>query len=535
MPRAVATKTPSASRSISTAKPFRSLVSKLLLLLLVFVAVPVILYGVFQQADDEKRALLMESVREQGRVIAQSLRPLLEQQDPSPLPLLNEEVARFATPQTGVKVLYRPAGEIGAQGFYFVASNPPVPPSELAVEKDRLVERGVFDNLAQSCWGELSMALRHQRASGEEELLTSITPVTTEAGCWVVITTHSTDEFLGTSIGQPYWQTLEVRLAGAIYIGMAVFTFGLFITIWQGLLRFRRLARNIRRGEAGDASFDSQNHVPELAAVAEEFDRMTHALQESAEGIRLAAEDNAHAFKTPIAIMRQSLEPLRRIVPLDEPRGQRALDVIEVSVDRLDNLVAFSRRLDEATAELLDPPRQKVELTRLVQRMLKAYTDSLASRRIALDTKLQSALTVLASEDLLETVLENLIDNAIEVSPTGSTLAVHLVRDKDWAELRLMDQGPGVPHSELARIFERYVSLRPASGAGRPIGPALSGGDSGLQTLPQRSAEPEPIGPHLGIGLWIVQRNLQAIGGTVRAENRPEGGLVMILRIPLIS
>ena len=43
----------------------------------------------------------------------------------------------------------------------------------------------------------------------------------------------------------------------------------------------------------------------------------------------------------------------------------------------------------------------------------------------------------------------------------------------------------------------------------------------------------EEQSPHLGIGLWIVRRNLQAIGGDVRAENRKDGGLSMILRLPV--
>jgi two-component system sensor histidine kinase ChvG len=76
----------------------------------------------------------------------------------------------------------------------------------------------------------------------------------------------------------------------------------------------------------------------------------------------------------------------------------------------------------------------------------------------------------------------------------------------------VLDRGPGVPHGELTRIFERYLSMRskakPAEGAG---------GES----------------PHMGIGLWIVRRNLQAIGGSVRAENRPDGGLAMVMRFPL--
>src|SRR3546814_13456720 len=110
----------------------------------------------------------MESVREQGRMVAESLRPLLEQQEISSLPLLNDEVARFATKQTGVKVLFRPAGEFGAESFYFVVSQPPIAPTELAAQPDRLVERGVFDHPAQSCWGQLPMALRPPPASGPQ-------------------------------------------------------------------------------------------------------------------------------------------------------------------------------------------------------------------------------------------------------------------------------------------------------------------------------------------------------------------------------
>jgi len=281
-------------------------------------------------------------------------------------------------------------------------------------------------------------------------------------------------------------------------------------------MRFRRLARSIRTG-ASHVSFAQQNRVPELAPVAEEFDRMTLALQDSAESIRLAAEDNAHAFKTPIAIMRQSLEPLRRFVSPDEVRGQRALDVLEVSIDRLDHLVAYARRLEETTAELLDPPRQKICLTRMVERMLAAYADTFASRRLILDARLQPDIFVLAGEDLLETVLENVIDNAIEISPMGSKIIVELRAVQGRAELSVLDRGPGVPSGELTRIFERYVSLR-----SKPVhaGDDDDGGEHN---------------PHMGIGLWIVRRNLQAIGGTVRAENRPDGGLAMVLRFPLVG
>jgi two-component system sensor histidine kinase ChvG len=507
---------------------FHSVVGKFILMLIVFVTVPVMLYTEFRQADHDRQTLILKSVREQGRIIAESLRPLIEREGPSPLPELNREVKRYATAQSGVKVLFRPAEEARAQAFYFVAAEPTLAAAELAVERDSLVERGVFDNLVQSCQVESPIALRHQRPSGKEELLTSITAITTKAGCWAIITTHSTGAFLGTSIGQPYWKTLEVRLAAIIYLAMAALTIGLFVSIWRGLMNFRDLARDIRIGRLEGANFSVRNKVPELALVAEEFDRMTSSLQNSADSIRLAAEDNAHAFKTPIAIMRQSLEPLKRIVPSDNPRGQRALDVIEESVDRLDHLVSSARRLDQATAELLDPPRHAVDLSQLVERMLAAYVNTFDSRSIVLETRIEKGVIVRAGEDLLETVIENVIDNAIEASPRGTTVIVELHREQSWGRLVVSDRGPGVPSGDLDRIFERYVSLRP-----QQLAPPASSVVSGKKRT--SSPDSEDHSPHLGIGLWIVRRNLQAIGGHVQAENRKDGGLSMILRLPIAA
>lgn len=202
------------------------------------------------------------------------------------------------------------------------------------------------------------------------------------------------------------------------------------------------------------------------------------------------------------------------MVAPEEVRGQRALDVLEVSIDRLDHLVAYARRLEETTAELLDPPRQKISLTHIVERMLSAYADTFASRRLILDARLQPDIHVLAGEDLVETVLENIFDNAIEVSPNGSKIIVELRSVQNRAELAVLDRGPGVPHGELTRIFERYVSLR---------------------SKPKPSEDDDEASPHMGIGLWIVRRNLQAIGGSIRAENRPDGGLAMVMRFPLAA
>jgi two-component system sensor histidine kinase ChvG len=71
-------------------------------------------------------------------------------------------------------------------------------------------------------------------------------------------------------------------------------------------------------------------------------------------------------------------------------------------------------------------------------------------------------------------------------------------------------------------MFERYVSLR------GPQPPAIAEAGAG----PGPSDDPNQ---HLGIGLWIVRRNLEAVGGMVWAENRAEGGLSLIVTLPLAA
>lgn len=490
----------------------RSLASKLILLIIVFLAVPVALYQTFKESEQDRQALLIEGTQERGRLVGLGLRPILEQKDP--LLTISDELQRFGSPNTRLKVLFRPATQQDLKSFFFVAASPVVSSDALQREQQELLQQGIFDNVSDACTGNVTHARRYRDPEGHDEILTSITPVLTPAGCWMIVLSHPLESLLGTSLAEPVWMRFEVRVAAGIYVVMAVLTLWVFLSVRRGILRFRKLARDLRTGDAGDSSFGSQNELVELASVAEEFDRLIQTLRASADGIRNAAEDNAHAMKTPIAIMRQSLEPLKRIVPAAETRGRRAIAVLENSIDRLDQLVSTARRMDEAMAELLDPPRQRVDLSRLLKRMMVAYGSVIESRGLKLGTELEDNVVVRASEDLLETVVENIVDNSISVSPKGSRISVSLHRNRRWADLTISDEGPGVPAEDLERIFERRFSNRPHEpGAG--------------------GAEADSV--HAGIGLWIVRRNVEAIGGQVEAQNAAAGGLIMKIQVPLAA
>ena len=485
---------------------------------MIFVLIPVFLYLEFRSSYEESQALLLRSVRDEGRVISQSLLPQLESADISSLPELGSHLAHFADEVTTIKLLFAPAGVgAGSDGFYYVASWPEVGPSNLEAERETLLQQGVLDRLAHDCRGEMPFSLIYRRPTGGAEIVTAVTPLSTSAGCWAVIASFSADTFPSAHLGQPYWATPPVLIAASIYVCMAIITFATLLSIHRGLHRFAQRARRIREQGPDTGSFAGRAGLPELAEVAGEFDRMVDALHRSAADIRGNAEDNAHAFKKPIAVIRQSLEPLRRALPEDNQRAQRAIDLVEHSLDRLDGLVASARSLDRAAADLLAEPLASIDLGSVVARSTqmqsavlasRGLTIILASRDLPITADLLPDLLVLGTEEMIETVLENLIDNAASFSAPGGEIVVHLSREGGFAHLSVCDQGPGVSEEQLASIFERYYSER-------------------------RSGTSEDHASYFGIGLWIARRNVEAMGGTIHAENRTPHGLAVHIRLPL--
>jgi two-component system sensor histidine kinase ChvG len=483
-------------------------------LLAIFLALPILIFVPFKNADDERNDLLIASVRDQGRLVAEGVRPVIERDGTKAPAILGDTLARFAKDGINARILFRPANETGANSFYIVAAAPTVSNDYLETERANFVRMGVFDNLNRSCQGDFQSATEYTNPKGEGEILTSIMPINLPNGCWLVVTTHPKANFPIVADGQPLWATPQIGMALIVYALMAIVIASLFGGIWRSLRRFGALAREIRAGADEPGTFVDRNAIPELGDVAGEFDHMVHALRASADGIRQAAEENAHALKAPLAVISQSVEPLRKLLPIGDARAARALELIDRSVERLDALVSAARQMDETNAELVDPPRERIDLSRLMGRMAGEYRLALADRNVRVVEQLEPSLWVLGGEEMLETVAENLLDNAAGFSQPGAEIKVSLRRiGGGRIQLTVDDQGPGVDDTNLDRIFRRYVSIRGnANRVDRP------GND------PRN---------HFGIGLWIVRRNIEAMGGTITARNRENGGLSVIATFPV--
>jgi signal transduction histidine kinase len=116
------------------------------------------------------------------------------------------------------------------------------------------------------------------------------------------------------------------------------------------------------------------------------------------------------------------------------------------------------------------------------------------------------ALEVRADRDLLRRVLENLVDNSLRYSPEGSTVRLEARADAGAVELRVRDDGLGVPAAYRERIFEKYVTLDPAS-----------------------SAE---VRSSRGLGLVFCRLAVAAHGGRIWVEDNHPRGSTFCVRLP---
>lgn len=457
------------------------------------------------------RELVTRAIQDRSKLIGHALTPVLRGAEPGNSDNLNAELAKFSSDGTVLKLMVQPvapAGEPqGGVGFYFVASAPAIRADEVTPELDELAHRGILKRLGEACMWEASDEIRYHQPNGTVELLTSIIPIKTARGCWVLTSTHTTSEFLNTSIGRPYWETRAVRVAAGIYLVLAILAMLAAVSIYLSLRRFREVAGEIGQGRIGDYAFSQRNIVPELSSVARDFDKLVLDLKHLSQQIRQSAEDNAHSFKTPLAAIQSSLSPVRRAVSIEDQRARRALEIIDSSLARLLALVNAAQRFDNSTADLIEAPRVPTNLTHLVGEATLNFREILASRDIRLIRRLDDAVIVRAGRGMLEMVLQNILENATSFSPRGGTIIITLSQDHDSVELQFDDEGPGIPPDKIDHVFERYFSSRPDQGeVGRP--------------------------PHSGIGLWIVRRNVEALGGQVRVANRIGGGLAVAVVLP---
>jgi signal transduction histidine kinase len=212
----------------------------------------------------------------------------------------------------------------------------------------------------------------------------------------------------------------------------------------------------------------------ELSHLAQTLNAMLDRLQQGVEAREQLIADASHELRAPLAATRSELEVSLRHDVL--PKGARAvLSSARDEVVRMgwivENLLTLAR-VDEGRLELL-----------VTRQDLRAVAEAaVRTHRLAAETAGVEAVidgdagTVEGDRDRLQQVISNLLDNAIRLAPSGSTVSVSLWRSATEAGFTVSDEGPGVPPEERDRIFERFARQDRARArtAGAGLGLAIS-------------------------------------------------------------
>ncbi len=237
----------------------------------------------------------------------------------------------------------------------------------------------------------------------------------------------------------------------------------------------------------------------EIGHLARTLNHMLDRIESTVHQLHTITDSLAHDLRSPITAIRGKLETALASDVRDD-HAESIVSAIE-ELDRLSEFLNTSLDLAEAKADALRLSRTEVDLDELVRSMIDLYEPSLSDKGIGVKIRSAGPVRVLADPALLHRVVANLLDNELKHLPASCLICVSLRKDDHMATLTVEDNGPGFDAEIGRHLFERRVKGRASRGH--------------------------------GLGLAFVEAVVRVHGGTVTAENRPEGGAHITLRLPL--
>jgi len=239
-----------------------------------------------------------------------------------------------------------------------------------------------------------------------------------------------------------------------------------------GLLLARSLARPLRRLEeaaeqVGDGALDARapedDGPEEIRRLARTLNETTAKLEALVKTQQDFVTDASHELRTPLTALRLRLENLEHDVARD---GHESLAAAIAEVERLTRVISELLALSRAEVQ----PAESVDVAALAAARADAWNALADERGVAIDAG-GGAVRARAGTGRLEQVLDNLLANALEVSPRGGAIRVSAQRADGWVELHVVDEGPGLSEAERTRAFGRF--WRSGGGEGSGLGLAI--------------------------------------------------------------
>jgi heavy metal sensor kinase len=261
-----------------------------------------------------------------------------------------------------------------------------------------------------------------------------------------------------------------------------------------------------RQITAGDLSRRIPIHKgrDELAHLAETFNAMIERMEDSILRLRQFYVNTSHALRTPLTILKGEAEmALRHAKTVKEYQETVASGLEEI--DRISKIVDDLFTLSKAALEEVRLEMKPVQLDALIAETVSQMELLAHDKKVDLAIAGQDPVTVTGDVKRLRELLFNLIENAIQYTPSGGRVVVSLAREEKHAVIAIADTGIGIPDKDLPKIYERFYRSNEA-----------------------QAMNPKGSGLGLPICLWIVTSH----GGQIEAQSKLGKGTTFTVRFP---
>lgn len=310
-----------------------------------------------------------------------------------------------------------------------------------------------------------------------------------------------------TSLNQAIRDALNSSLiwAGSIAIIVAVLL-SLVISrrITQPIHEMAAISGRIAEGDYSQR-VDAKSH-DEIGRLGESFNGMAESLAEAQRLRRELMANIAHELRTPLTSISGYMEGLTDgVVPADK----ETYELVHREAQRLSRLVDDLQRLSRAESGMEKLDIINLPVPSILERVSRRLDPQFREKNVELKTAVKNGLPgLLVDEDKLDQILTNLLDNALRYTDSGGQVTLSASGDDMAVNIEIKDNGIGIQPEDLSHIFERFYRA-------------------------DKSRSRERGGT--GIGLTIVKRYVEALGGKIRVESNPGEGTSFKLTLPAAS
>jgi signal transduction histidine kinase len=270
----------------------------------------------------------------------------------------------------------------------------------------------------------------------------------------------------------------------------------------------RDISGRPRRGGGPTGPNGPLSRMGDIGSIVDGQPPAAGAIRDQAErrSLKLALLDAvSHDFRSPLSAILMSLRAIadRGRVLSREAMQQLATEALPAA-ERMNGMIGSLLDLNRLKAERVTPLLEAVSVRDLVHDMLACNSRKLRNRpvMVAIDSAPRELYT---DEMLLHTLIGNLLDNAVKYSPPGSPIELGARAEGEAVVLYVADRGEGIAEKYLGRVFEMSFQV-PRSDGGPKEG--------------------------LGLGLFLCRLIAEELGGDIRLDPRPEGGLLASVSLP---